>query len=443
MASAERAAERAPSSARPGDAGAGLTGTRPLADPLFRRLWLGEALASVSEQLFLVCLTLLVLDVAGAGTTLGLVLAVAAVPRAVLLPLGGLLADRVPPVRLVVVSTALRTATLGALAALVLFGRPSLVLIAALAGLLGVLDAFYYPASLTLLPRVVPPAGLTRANALVQGAESAGDLFGPALAAGLVAVAGLGGALSAVVCLYLLATIALVAFARRFGRRVGLSTRARSSTAPPDESSTHRDTARPAGLAGLVEGVRYALGEPVVRGMLLVIAVLNVAVVGPIMVGGAVLAEQRLGGAAMLGLVFTGFGIGSAVGLLAAGARPPKHRGAVCAGGTATIGIGLAGLGMAPNLAWAIAVCAVIGVGAAYLGVVLVAWLQELVPVCLSGRVMSLVALAAVALDPLSFALAGALLPAGLPMLFGACGALVLVAASIAALSTRSRLPTG
>lgn len=61
----------------------------PLADPLFRLLLVGEALASLSEQVFIICLTLLVLDVAGPGAILGLVLAVAAVPRAVLLPIGG------------------------------------------------------------------------------------------------------------------------------------------------------------------------------------------------------------------------------------------------------------------------------------------------------------------------------------------------------------------
>ncbi len=51
----------------------------------------------------------------------------------------------------------------------------------------------------------------------------------------------------------------------------------------------------PAGLRALREGLRFAWAEPVVRTMLLVIATLNVAVIGPILVGGAVLAEQLLG----------------------------------------------------------------------------------------------------------------------------------------------------
>ncbi len=246
---------------------------RPSVDPLFRLLWVGEALASISEQLFVVCLTLLVLDVAGPGATLGLVLAVAAAPRAVLLPFGGVLADRVDPARIVVVATWLRTAVLATLAGLVVQGSAPIVLIAGLAGLLGVLDAVYYPASLALLPQVVAPARLPRANAMVQGAESAGDLIGPAVAAGIVAVAGPGGGLGTVAGLSLLAAIVLAAFARRF-------TRARAVT----RTVADRSPLGPggSGLPAIRDGLRYAWSEPVVRTILLVLGVLNVAVVGPV-----------------------------------------------------------------------------------------------------------------------------------------------------------------
>lgn len=396
-----------------------------MANPSFRLLWAGAALASVSEQLFVVCLTLLVLDLAGPGATLGLVLAVAAVPRAVLLPFGGVLADRVDAAKIVVASIWARTAVLAVLAALVVLGPPPILVIAGLAGLLGVLDAVYYPASLALLPRVVGPAELPRANAFVQGAESAGDLFGPAVAAGIVVVAGLGGGLSTVAWLYLLAAVALAAFARRFARTVPVRTQVRSAAPVP-------------GRHALREGVRYAWGEPVVRTILLVLAVLNVAVVGPVLVGGAVLAEQRLGGTATLGLVFAGFGAGSLLGLLAAGARPPTRRGLVIVAGTALIGVGTALFGFVGALLPAVAVAAVVGVSAAYLGVVLVSWLQERVPEELRGRVMSLVALSVVASDPLSFALAGVLLPAGTTTLFVVCGGAVVLTAGAAAAASHA-----
>ena len=191
------------------------------------------------------------------------------------------------------------------------------------------------------------------------------------------------------------------------------------------------DAAPGPGLHDLAEAVRYAWHEPTVRTVLLVLAVLNLAVVGPVLVGGAVLAEQRFGGPAALGVLFAGFGAGSLAGLLAAGARPPRHRGAVLVAGTAVVGVGTAALGLPTGLGAATAAAAVIGIGEAYLGVVLVAWLQELVLAHLRGRVMSLVALAVVAFDPLSYALAGALLPLGVAALFAIGGGTVLLAATL------------
>lgn len=360
---------------------------RPLADPLFRRLWAGESLAGLSEQLFIVCLTLLVLDIAGPGGALGLVLAVAAVPRALLMPFGGLLADRVAPARIVVVTTWLRAALLALLAVLVATGPPSIAVIAVLAGALGALDAAYYPASLSLLPQVVAPDGLPAANAPVQGAESAGDLLGPALATAAVAAAGLAGAFGAVTALYLVAAALLATFARRLAR-----------TRPAISATTEPGGA----VRDLREGLAFAWREPVVRTTLIVLVILNVALVGPALVGGAVLAEQRLGGAERLGLVFVGFGVGSLIGLSLAGGRPPRRRGPVLIAGLALLGAGTAALGLAQSLTAAALIAGGMGLGGGYLGVVLTAWLQERVPARLRGRVMSLVALSAVALDPLS-----------------------------------------
>jgi len=83
---------------------------------------------------------------------------------------------------------------------------------------------------------------------------------------------------------------------------------------------------------------------------------------------------------------------------------------------------GPAAFGFVAGPTAAIVVAAVIGIGEAYLGVVLIAWLQDRVPEEMRGRVMSLVAFAVVALDPLSFAVAGALLPAGTTVTFTVCG---------------------
>lgn len=384
----------------------------PVADRSFRLLWAGEALALVAEQLLLVTLTLLVLDVAGPGAALGTVLAVAAVPRAVLLPFGGLLADRVSPAAIATGTTWVRAAIIVVLAALVAAGPPPLWAIASLAALLGALDAAYYPASLALLPGVVRKEQLPSANALVQGAESAGDLLGPAIAAGMVAAAGLSGALGAVGALYALAAIALTVLARRVS----------FAAPPPGEVSAPV-------FAAIREGLSFAWRDPVVRVILLVLIALNVVVIGPVLIGGAALVDERLGDPEQLGILFAAFGVGSLVGLAAAGGLRPRRRGLVFACALGLLGAGMAALGFAQSLLVACALAAVMGVGGGYLGVVLVAWLQERVPEELRGRVMSLVAFCAVALDPLSYAIAGFGLSAGITPLFVVAGGAVVACA--------------
>jgi hypothetical protein len=235
-------------------------------------------------------------------------------------------------------------------------------------------------------------------------------------------------ALGTVAWLYLLAAIALSAFARQLAR-----VRRAAAQAPLIDPAGQPAKPTTPGLRALGEGVRFGWHEPAVRIMLLLLAVLNIAVVGPILVGGAVLAEQRLGGAAALATVFVGFGAGSVLGLAGAGVRAPRRRGLVLVCGIAVIAAGTAGFGIVDGLGAAIATAAVVGAGAAYLGVVLVAWLQELVPAHIRGRVMSLVVLATVAFDPLSYALAGALLPAGVTVMFAACGLLILLTSVAAA----------
>jgi MFS family permease len=92
-------------------------------------------------------------------------------------------------------------------------------------------------------------------------------------------------------------------------------------------------------------------------------------------------------------------------------------------------------LGLVSNLLPATALVLGMGVGAGYLGVVLVAWLQERTKPSLRGRVMGLMMFAAVAVDPLSYALMGALSALDLKMMFAAAGFLLVLTALLGATS--------
>ena len=96
-------------------------------------------------------------------------------------------------------------------------------------------------------------------------------------------------------------------------------------------------------------------------------------------------------------------------------------------------------LGFVPSLLPAVAILAGMGVGAGYLGVVLMAWLQERTKPSLHGRVMSLMMFAAVAVDPLSYALMGALSELNLMIMFAAAGSLLVMGALLGAASRTVR----
>ena len=180
--------------------------------------------------------------------------------------------------------------------------------------------------------------------------------------------------------------------------------------------------------------MRLVWRDPLLRVVIFALAALNVAAAGPIIVGGAALAEGRFGGAGAFGVLLSGFGAGSLVGLIVAGSvARPRRRGATLICVTLLFAVGLAALGFVPNLLWAMAALAVMGVGAGYLGVVLVAWLQERVEEGVRGRVMSLVSLAFVAADPISYVVTGALMELGLATVFVAAGAFMLLAAILGA----------
>lgn len=387
-------------------------------------LVVGESLALVGEQVLLVVLTLVALDQGGGGAV-GAVLAAASVPRGVLMPFGGVLADRLGPSRVLVPAAGVRAIVLVGLATVALVTTPDIWVLAGFAAAAGAADAVWTPASLAVLPEAVPSDRLQRANALVQGAESVGDVAGPALGAFLFAGLGASGALTVLAATAIGATLCLVAFTRTL-RRLGPVDEADRGSTDDDDDETVPDAGT------LLAGLRYAAREPFLRALLGLLVVLNLLAVGPIIVGGAVLADERLGGEAAFGVLLTAFGLGSPVGLLLAGTLQVRRIGLFLVVVTALLGGGIAALGFVQGLGGALPIALAMGAAYGWLAVVAVSAIQRRTAPAMRGRVMGLVAFCAIALDPVSYALAGVLLPAGLTTVFVLPGAVIALAAAFA-----------
>ncbi|MGI5166022.1 MFS transporter [Spirillospora sp. CA-253888] len=158
----------------------------------FRLLFAARALSLVGDAAVPAALTLAVLRTTGSGTALALVLACAMVPRLLLLPLGGVLADRLPARRVAIGTDLTACAAQAFAAAELLGGEPRMWHLAAAQAVCGTASALALPTASPLVAGTVPEARLQRANSLLGVANGAARLAGPVLAGSLVLTVGPG-----------------------------------------------------------------------------------------------------------------------------------------------------------------------------------------------------------------------------------------------------------
>lgn len=401
----------------------------PLKASAFRRLWAGAGLSMLADQAFLVALTWLVLRVTGSGAELGLVLAVASIPGTILTPAGGVLSDRYSPALIMIWTSAGRVLLLALLTFLIMADATRIWHVYVIAAGLSALDALYYPASMSIVPTLVDRARLNAANALSQAAEQVSSIFGPALAGTLLALLGLGASFGATAVLFLIATALFGAVAR-----------AAKSSGPQASDVPEEDKGQSGARIEFSEGITYVWRDGVIRSLLLILLCTNLAMMGPLYVGGAVLAESRLGGAGAFATLVGAAGAGALIGVVGAGSVSRfRRRGLIELGLTGLLGIIVGAIAFVPNLVAAVALATSIGAISSFLGVITISWLQERAEPRLIGRVMSFAMFSAVALDPISFVLAGVLVELDLTAMFLAAGTLLLLTAVLGALSHTMR----
>lgn len=132
-----------------------------------------------------------VYELTASALDLGLVGLVQFLPRLVLLPLAGDLADRLDRRRLVAGSQAVQALGMAILAGLTWTGTISRESIFVLLALMGAARTFEMPTSQALLPALVPETALARAVAMGASAMQAATIAAPALA-GVLYVLGAG-----------------------------------------------------------------------------------------------------------------------------------------------------------------------------------------------------------------------------------------------------------
>jgi len=134
----------------------------------FRKLWVGTMLSLFGDFFSYIAIAWLVLQLTGSSLALGTVLVAQALPRGILMLVGGALADRISPRMTMLGSMGLRAIFVAPLAVLVLTGRVQMWEVYAISIVFGIVDAFFMPARQSILPKVVADHELEPGNAVLN-----------------------------------------------------------------------------------------------------------------------------------------------------------------------------------------------------------------------------------------------------------------------------------
>lgn len=155
----------------------------------FILLLIAGIFAVLGFSVFLTTTTWYAVTVMGSAGSLGLILIAATVPRLIMMTFGGVLADKYKKTTIMFVSNLVQGFLLLLLFILLLTDNLNLIWLLILSGLFGSLDAFFGPASSSMIPKVVERYQLQKANAYFQGVDQLAFIGGPIIA-GLVMEAG-------------------------------------------------------------------------------------------------------------------------------------------------------------------------------------------------------------------------------------------------------------
>jgi predicted MFS family arabinose efflux permease len=402
-------------------------GTSPVRHPLrithFRNLWVAATLSLFGDQFYLVALPWLVLQLTSSSLSLAAIMMAAAVPRAVLMLVGGALSDRVPPRRILIATGLTRAALVATVALLTGSGVIHVWHLYVLALAFGIADAFASPASAALLPSLVSPEQYAPANAMLHGSAELSTLVGPAPAGMVVKHWGLAPAF----WIDAVSFVGLVLALWRVPDR-GL----------PSEASA--EGAEAGVLGSIRDGLRYVIRDPGLRILIVVSAVLNLCMAGPLAIGLATMARFRFASATAYGLLLSCFGGGSLVGMILAGTvKRLPGRGWLLTALMFAMAAALFGLALVYALVPVAAILTAMGACAGLVNVQIMSWIQLTVAREMLGRVMSVLMLSAVGLFPVSLVIAGAVAQAHLAELLLGAGGLVLATAVAVLLTPKAR----
>ena len=287
----------------------------------FRLYYIGQAISLIGTSMTQVATSWLVYRLTDSAWLLGLVGFASQIPTLVLIPLGGIVADRTNRHQILLVAQILGMLQSLALTWLALSGTINIQYIAILGLLQGIINAFDIPTRQAFLPETVAKENLGNAFALYSSLVSVTSMLGPAIAGLLIAAVGSGLCFLIDSISYIAVIIALLAI-RLTSRKAIISKRK-----PLEELKT---------------SFNYAFGFLPIRSVLIGSA-LVCCVWGFYLALGPIFAKDILqGGPNTFGFLMTA----SSLGTLAGGIYLTKHSNVLESGKVLALGIGFMGISL-------------------------------------------------------------------------------------------------
>jgi MFS family permease len=377
----------------------------------FRLFFTGQSLSLIGTWLQQVAMGWLTWRVTGSPFLLGVVAFSANIGILVLGPFAGVLADRVDRRRALLVTQSLLLVQAVGLAVLTAVGRIEVWHLIGFALWLGTVSAFDIPLRQSFYVLLVEdrddlPNAIALNSFMVNGAR----VIGPSLAGVLLALTGEAVAF-ALNALSFLAVIVAIAFVRW-------------------PAGAHR-AARSGWWANWVDGFHYAFGQPPIRILLALVAVLAWTITPYSSLMPIYAADVYGGGPGTLGMLLAAAGVGALASTLHLAGRPSiVGLGRVIAAAAAMAGIALAAFAYLRVLPLALLLMTLVGGGVILAAASTNTILQTIVDDRMRGRVAGFFSMAFLGVAPVGNLAAGALAKAfGAPATFALNGVVCVVAA--------------
>lgn len=411
----------------------------------FRMLWISSLIVMMGDYFMFVAMPFLVMNLTEDRAAIGGIMAVGGIPRAIFILFGGVFSDRFSPLLMMKYSRVLFGVIMIGMSALIMDESITLWMLYIFSAVMGTVGAFGMPAQMAILPRLVGREDLAPANALTGGTSQLISAIAPAIA-GVSVLYLSSGPLSSILNGVWPAITDLPKRADLHG--IGLAYAIDSITiflsmfalwAIRLEDEEQADVpAQPGILASIKEGFAYVWSDSSLRAFIIYMAVTMFVSMGPQSVGMPVLADDRLEGMRAFGAMMSASGIGAVIGALIAGVFSPSSR----ALGTMMMlfavmrGVATALIAFIDSSLQGMVLMGITGLLMGYSSIIFMIWIQTRVEMEYLGRVMSLVMLSVMGLQPLSLAFSGWFIDVvGLTALFVGVGVFMSIAAGLALFS--------